>query len=505
MKFLVKKIYDYNPSKVRSKLVSTLRRKKRAVTVADLTADTGLPIHQIKETIKKISDEYRGHLKVTETGDILYYFPNGLRRKREGVLFRISKFFRKILAAGVKVLSFLFKIWIMIMLVGYFLLFVAILVLAVVASIAASAAGRGSSQRSRGGGIFSFYLVMRVFQMFMWIWFFSGSGSYTQKRRRSTGRPLHKSIFAFVFGESDPNINWDEKERTSLIKYIRSRKGVITLDELMVISGKTTGDSEELMNRLLVEYEGEPGVTEEGSLIYLFPDLLRSGEEQPQKLPLLTSEKKILIPFNSNEKKTNRWISFFGIFNTVFSFYFLILGTTDPRPVYRLVRGVKQLNIDVAFVYYKLHEFLSRLGAQTIPLVITVSLGVIPLLFSVFFFLIPLVRRWWEKRKNRTVKQENMRRKIVFHVMANTDSVKPGEIRPDSIDETPDNEAVFVEKELNKLLAAKSGEVEQEEDGTYRYRFPEWERQLRDVENYRRKIDTEHFRPGKTVFDTGKN
>ena len=89
--------------------------------------------------------------------------------------------------------------------------------------------------------------------------------------------------------------------------------------------------------------------------------------------------------------------------------------------------------------------------------------------------------------------------------MANTDSVNPGDIRGESVEEIPANEAAFVEKELNDLLANKSGEIEQEGDGSFSYRFPEWERQLNDVEKYREELDTEHYRPGKTVFDTGKN
>ncbi len=58
-----KKVYDFNLNKVKSTLVTTLKRKKNESTVADLIAATGLPKHQVEQSIKHVADEYNGHLK----------------------------------------------------------------------------------------------------------------------------------------------------------------------------------------------------------------------------------------------------------------------------------------------------------------------------------------------------------------------------------------------------------------------------------------------------------
>jgi hypothetical protein len=43
-----------------------------------------------------------------------------------------------------------------------------------------------------------------------------------------------------------------------------------------------------------------------------------------------------------------------------------------------------------------------------------------------------------------------------------------------------------------------------EKEGTFAYKFPELERQIADLEDYRRKIDLKSFEVGKTIFDSGK-
>ncbi|GAF76134.1 unnamed protein product, partial [marine sediment metagenome] len=296
----LKKVYDFNISKVKAKLVKALKKEHHESTIADLMAASGLPKYQVEQSIKLMSDEYRGHLKVTESGEILYYFPHGMKNRVQGFVPRAKRFFRKFFQVSARVLSFLFKIWIMVMLVGYFFLFIAILVLAIVASIAVSVASKGR-RTSAGGGIFSFYLVMRVFQLFAWILLTSGTGSYRHPYRRGRGRALHKSVFAYVFGEENFNSDWDEREKRHILSFIRGRKGVLTLEELMVMTGKTTEETQALMNQLLIEYEGEPSVTEGGTLVYLFPELLKSRLESlksARQTPLLNPEKKSLIPFS---------------------------------------------------------------------------------------------------------------------------------------------------------------------------------------------------------------
>ena len=499
------KVYDFNLSRVKSKIVATLKRHNRESTVADLVAATALPKFQVEQAIKHVASEYQGHLRVTESGEILYYFPRGMRSTERGFVPRAKRLLGGFLRVTGKTLAFLFKVWIMVMLVGYFLLFLAILVLAIVTAIAAQFAGRRDSRRSSsGGGIMGFYLVSRVIQMFLWIWLFSGQGSYKQPRKQ--GKPLYKSVFAYVFGEPSEESLWQDRQKQYILSFIRGRKGVLTLLELVVLTGKGSEEAQQTMHRLLIELEGEPSVTEAGSLIYLFPELLRTKPENLQAaagLPLLNPESPPLIPFNGNTKKANFWITFLNGFNILFSSYFLYFALTNPAPLFDVVKGAQKLRVDFSFLYQFLNDWLGRLGAEPSVLLILIGLGVIPLAFSLFFYLIPFIRGRIDAKKNERIKEENLRKKVYFHVLGSADQVYPQEIRPVGEAETPAGVEGFKVRVLDELAAATSGEIEKTDNRGFLYRFPEIDRELRDVREYRKSVDLSRFDVGGTVFDSG--
>ena len=111
-----------------------------------MIAGTGLPKYQVEQAAKVVAGRVRGTIEshgirraavLLSLGDA-QHGPR-LRAFRSAVLEKLHP------RGGHRVLSFLFKIWIVAMLVGYFVAFVALGVLAIVASVAASAAGRGGA------------------------------------------------------------------------------------------------------------------------------------------------------------------------------------------------------------------------------------------------------------------------------------------------------------------------------------------------------------------------
>ena len=250
-----KKVYDFKVDKVKSQLVTALKRRKNESTIADLMATTGLPKHQVQAVSKIVLDEYRGQLKATESGELLYYFPHGMHSRTRGFAPTAKRVLKSIIKTTGKVLAFLFKIWIMLMLVGYFVLFLLILIGAIVLSIAASVR---SSQRSRGRGGGAFFLVLRLLEFFIRIFFWVNltKSMDPNRRQRPKGRPLYKSIFAYVFGEGDPTSEWESQEKIMVISYIRANKGIITIDELMVLTGKNHDIAQQIINHYLLKFKG---------------------------------------------------------------------------------------------------------------------------------------------------------------------------------------------------------------------------------------------------------
>ncbi|MDR3249271.1 MAG: hypothetical protein LBT39_10855, partial [Treponema sp.] len=225
------------------KVSAALRRQRTGATVADIVAKTALPLSTVRELVPVAADEFSARLEVTESGEIRYSFPRGFVSKYRG--FRAG--LRKALGAfkkGFKVAATgIFKGWIMVMLVGYFLLFMLIALAALVLSAAASGSNSNSRSSNRGGGL---GLTSGIFNMIIRIWFYSelmkpiDRRSYGNQRdfagaRQPKGKPLYKAIFSFVFGDEDPNGRWEDREAQAVIAYIQANRGVISLPELMTL------------------------------------------------------------------------------------------------------------------------------------------------------------------------------------------------------------------------------------------------------------------------------
>jgi len=514
------KVYDFPLARVEDQLVSFLKQKRGESTVADMIAGTGLPKYQVEQAAKAALDEYGGRLKVTESGELLYYFPGGMRSTRRGPGPALRRFWKAFTRASARVLSLLFKIWIVVMLVGYFLVFLAIGVAAVVFSFAASAASRGNGRdggggRGGGGGIGGMYLVLRLFDFLIRMWFWSSllnnAGGGRARRQKPPGRPFYKAVFGFVFGEGDPNKGWEEEERKYIISYIRSHKGVLTLEELMALTGGEGDAANALVNRLLLEYEGEPGVTDEGTVVYSFPELMRTSSEETRSVGLVTmlnpSSKRIL-PFSENKPKTNGWIIFFNAFNLVFGSYFLGVSLTQgPAVISQVAAALERGAAAAARTGPLLYSFVSGLllqaGISPLP-VIEVALGIIPAAFSVVFFLVPLLRNIRRGRQNDTLREETLRKRIMAQVLASPSRVDARDIRPTGTNLDPKDLPSWSRRILDRIAAALRAEpIPLDKEGQFAYRFAEIERQMSDLEAFRRGIDLKRFEVGKTVFDSG--
>src|SRR5688500_9294504 len=124
-----------------------LRRKiadpTKPMTVADASVASGLPLRDAESGLHWLTSEYRGHLRVTEDGDLVHVFPNGFTKPwetREATWRVLSAIGRGVLGAG----RFIVRAWLLIAMIAYALLFVAVIIGLTFA--------RGSSDRDDGVG-----------------------------------------------------------------------------------------------------------------------------------------------------------------------------------------------------------------------------------------------------------------------------------------------------------------------------------------------------------------
>ncbi|MDR0553906.1 MAG: hypothetical protein LBG76_03785 [Treponema sp.] len=479
----------------------------QGATIADIVAKTALPLQTVREMVPLAADEYNARLEVTESGEIRYSFPHGFTSKYRGFRAGLRRMMEKV-TKGVKIASaWVFKVWIMVMLVGYFVLFMLIALASLLISMAASSSSSESRSSNRGGGFGGLYLASGIFNMIIRIWFYSellnsmdrSMGRMERRTRLASkpqSRPLYKAIFSFVFGDGDPNADWPNRERQAVIAYIQANRGVIALPEFMALTGLSAQAAEERICGYCAEFGGLPEATEEGTVVYRFDALLLRAEERDRSFPGLSAPIKRLKPFSSNPAKMNGWFSVINGVNLLFGGYFLFnaLGTGAI---------LTQAHFNAASRIYGItYLLLSQLFANPLP-VITVGLGLTPLLFSLLFWLIPCLRYLGTRKDNEGIKMENLR-KDGFNRIWNTPlAFKAADINPKAVECKPSKLDAAKERIIKELGVYSSPEVEIDQQGETVYSFGELERERRALERYRSGIDPNASHLGATIFDSG--
>lgn len=491
-------------------IVGTFKKNKSGITLSDVAAGTGLPLERVKTLVPLAADEYSARLEVTESGEILYSFPAGFRSRYRGAGPALKRFFSAFARFSAGAGKLLFKAWIMVMLLGYFLLFMLIALASLFISISAS-----SSSNNRRGGRGGMQFSAGIFDLIIRLWFYSeifGGGSARRygspwaggrnavngNRASGGGRPLHRAIFSFVFGEEDPNRDRETLEKKAFVSYLRKRRGVVSLPELMTLTEQNPSQAEARITSLCAEFGGSPEVTDEGTVVYRFDEILLSGEKQNQDVsftpgpppPLL---KKLKI-FSSNPQKMNFWFGLINGVNLLFGSYFLYNTVNIGRIVDEAVlRG--------SGIYGMVYYFLDQMGLNALP-IIRIGLGLTPLLFSALFWLIPALRSWLLKRENNGIRMDNFRGVFYSRLWAHPEGFRPADMRPEDKECRPGNLEAAQDMALKEMGAYSVPEVSRDEKQNEVFDFPELRREKDALEKYRLSIDPSRTAPGKTVFDS---
>ena len=260
----------------------------------------------------------------------------------------------------------------------------------------------------------------------------------------------------------------------------------------MIITGKEFNEAQQSINSYLLEFEGEPEVTENGTIVFFFPELLRTKTESLEESSSFpVPEYKQLIPFNTNAKKTNAGLTFFNSFNILFSSYFLICSFAYVSEEFNLLY-ITIFNLIREFLYMNPYTFF------------LIGLGIVPISFSFLFFLVPIIRKIGLKKRNEKIKQENLRKQIFSTVIRNTDNMDNNKVDCLNESDTPKKAHGFIEKQLVRYAGHKNADVEAKDDGSTYYKFTELNRELQDLIIYRKNVDLSKYDVGDTVFDSGE-
>src|SRR5687767_2341216 len=111
-----------DPAAAADVLRRTLTDPTKPVTIADASVASGLPMRDGEAGLTWLTSEYRGHLRVTEDGDLVHLFPTGFTKPwetKETARRVLSSIGGALLGAG----RFVVRAWLLIAMVAYALLF----------------------------------------------------------------------------------------------------------------------------------------------------------------------------------------------------------------------------------------------------------------------------------------------------------------------------------------------------------------------------------------------
>ena len=475
------------PTEAASALVRALDGQGRDFTIADAAAKSGLALRDAERGLHALVSEYRGHLRVTNEGELLFRFPNGFTKPwiTRSWLERVGA---RIGGGFVGLLRFIVRAWVAISLIGYAAIFIALVI-----GLAFARSSGSNSRNDRGFGFDLGFVFFRVIaDALFWTFhpFSPVSVAYYDPgwtRNRQVGRakekgpPFYEKVNRFFFGPEDPPVDPLAMEKRILAE-IRAQKGRIGLADVMRVTGLPRDEADPLMARLMLDYDGSVEVSEDGGISYRFAELRKTVEESPTPRPKpVWAKRQSLTPLTGNGIGTNLLIGGLNGFNLLMSLWALD---------HHLTLG----NLALLF---------ERVPFAKLPAVGTpIALGVVPLVFSIALFALPLARALYRPFKARKIARENARREVLRAVL---DGVDHGGVTDEALKaawhsatgKQPDS------KELTREVVALGGDVDLDrvEDGV-RYRFPDLEAEATALAAEREAAGDEEAKVGPVVFSS---
>ncbi|MFK7799473.1 MAG: hypothetical protein AB8E82_18625 [Aureispira sp.] len=457
------------------------KNNTKQFTLEDASSVTGMPIIETEVAIKDLLGKYDSKLKVTENGDLIYDFGATLQRRHKKTWGERLQEFGQLLWKGFQVF---YKLLTSLFLIIYFFIFLIFLIGLAVAS-------------EDGDGIGdAIAILFRVFlSIFEWNTIMGYNRRYYRQddygykyqhyqekprvlkgRRRSKNPKDQKSfvasIYDFIFGpprvELDPLANNQE-----VATFLREQKGLISTSEVQALAGWRREEAENFMTECLALFNGEANISDNGTLYGDFGQLIRAKNRTGEE-PVVWywDEYEPEHELTGNSKSRNGIIIAINTFNLIMSAVLLLGGYLGPMGL-----------------------GLGWLG--------TTVLGIFPLVYSLSFFLIPLLR-WFRLRPlQRQQRELNIRKrlmKVVFQTYdQGTDYIH--EIPLDKLTEVANTQrtteekldATTVDAVMRDTLSDLGGEAYLNKNNVIMYRFDLIAQELNDMDDLRaqKRTDTD--------------
>jgi len=272
-------------SETQERLMQSVARQGYRVTVGDVAADLGLPVEAARRELNLMASQAGGSLQVAETGDIAYQFTaqwqDILRQKEQNAQWQAFWKSTK------KTLLYLGRISFGIMLI------LSLLIIAfafIVISTAGNRDDRNNNRSNNGGGFGGMYWFWYGFSPFD-LFYYGPDREQERRLRYERGEPVGflEGVFSFLFGDGDPNADLEERRWQLVARTIASQRGVVAGEQVIPYLDGAFNEREDYMLPVLVKFDGQPEVSDDGNLVYQFPQFQVSAQAKSTVMPPVNS------------------------------------------------------------------------------------------------------------------------------------------------------------------------------------------------------------------------
>ncbi|MCA9507577.1 MAG: hypothetical protein KC505_04045 [Myxococcales bacterium] len=468
------------------KLMDSLNAVQKPFSLADASTKSGLSLNDAKLGLNYLTAEYRGALSVTSEGEILYSFPTGFTKpwhKKE----LLEEWGAKIKKAGLGALKFIVRAWISIVMIAYVVIFALILL-----ALTFSKGNDRDDNSSSFSGTLMFHTLLRlIFDSLFWTFhpFSPFSVVYDPYdyyyRPRAKKMPFYERVNRFFFGPEEKQLSKEDVSKL-VLQEIRAQKGRIGILDVMRVTGFSKEEADPFMAKLMLDYDGDVIVSEEGGIFYEFVSMRKSSQSEINvSVPPIWQKREVVPEFTGNPAGSNMLIAGLNGFNMIMSSVAISNGWTVEKLSYYLTLAKSHM----------VPELLTP-PPQGVPLL----LGWVPLIFSATLFLIPLFRALNRPMKKHQVNVKNGKRGILRAILSKMGrrGVKEEELKKAWVEQA---RAQVDDREFTKEIIRLGGELDTN-DAELNYRFEMIEAELKALESARKKASSSEVSVGEVIFSS---
>ncbi len=262
---------DLNPA-----IMTAIDRLQYRATVGDVATQSGLNVAIAEQGVLALAAQTGAQMQVTESGDIAYTFPKDFRSTLQ------TKYWQLRLQTWWDSISgTLF--WIVRVMFGCSLFVVLFAILAVGFVMITTMNSNDDNSSDSGSGWGGSHGGNSYNPGFGGWFIWSGDWlSFGGPKPHDDGKQLSflETIFSFVFGDGNPNRNLENRRWETIAQRIAQSGGAVVAEQLTpyldVPLNVFDSDEDQHVLPVLVRFNGSPQVTDDGQLIYTFPELQKT-------------------------------------------------------------------------------------------------------------------------------------------------------------------------------------------------------------------------------------